>query len=171
MNLKLINSNVNAILRGCQDMTLPIDIEKIAKARGVEIVPFPMTDGVSGMLAIQEGKATIGYNQSEGKLRSRFTIAHELGHYELHKDKSHLFVDKQFIYRSQSSGDTPDNKVMEQEANYFASAILMPTSLLRREIDKIDIDLRSEEAIDKLARIFQVSPTAMTVRISSLGLL
>lgn len=171
MNIKLINSKVNAIIKSLPNVDLPIKIEDIAKARGVKVMPYPLGDDVSGLLAIEEGVATIGYNQLEAKVRTRFTIAHELGHFELHRDKSDLFVDKQFIYRSQNSGDTPAKQQMEQEANYFASAILMPTELVRREVEKMEFDLRSEEAIKALAKIFDVSTTAMSVRISKLGLL
>src|SRR5687767_12750652 len=154
MNIKLINSKVNAILRSLSELILPIKIEDIARMRGLKVMPYPLGDDVSGLLAIQEGIGTIGYNQNEPKVRRRFTIAHELGHYELHKEKSDLFVDKQFIYRSQNSGGTTVNFDMEQEANYFASSILMPTDLLRKEIEKVNMDLASELAIKELAKIF-----------------
>lgn len=171
MNVKLINAKVNSILSTLAERKLPIKIEEIAKSRGLKVIPYPLGDDVSGLLSIEDGIGTIGYNQTEPKVRRRFTIAHELGHYELHKDKSHLFVDKQFIYRSQNSGGNPININMEQEANYFASAILIPTDLLRIEIKNVNLDLGSEEAIKELAKKFEVSTTAMSVRISSLGFL
>jgi Zn-dependent peptidase ImmA (M78 family) len=170
MNIKLINSRVNAILKSLPEISLPIKIEEIVRLRGLKVMPYPLGDDVSGLLAIENGQGTIGYNQNEPKVRRRFTIAHELGHYELHKDKSDLFVDKQFIYRSQQSRNTPVNQIMEQEANTFASAILMPTEFVRSEVEKIEIDLGSEEAIRQLAGIFEVSTIAMSLRISGLGL-
>jgi Zn-dependent peptidase ImmA (M78 family) len=168
MNIKLINSKVNIILRGIPDLKPPIDIEKIAKSRGLKLVSYPLGDDVSGLLSIKDG--TIGYNQKESPVRKRFTIAHELAHFELHRDKSDLFVDKQFLFRGKNSRDTPASQVLEQEANAFASAILMPTDLVKREVEKIEMDLGSEEAIKELARIFGVSTTAMSLRISGLGL-
>lgn len=171
MNLKLINAKVNSILNNLPEKKLPIKIEDIAKLRGLKVIPYPLGDDVSGLLSIENGLGTIGYNQTEPKVRRRFTIAHELGHFELHKEKSHLFVDKQFIYRSLTSGDNPVNQNMEQEANYFASAILMPADLLRREIELMNLDLGSEDAIKELAKKFEVSATAMSVRISNLGFL
>jgi len=170
MNIKLVNSKVNAILKSLPEIILPIKIEEIAKMRGLKVMAYPLGDDVSGLLAIQEGVGTIGYNQNEPKVRRRFTIAHELGHYELHKEKSDLFVDKQFIYRSQNSGNNPVNLAMEQEANYFASAILMPTDQVRKAIEQTNMDLASEEAIKELAKIFEVSTTAMSIRISALGM-
>lgn len=171
MDIKLINSKVTSILRSLSEIHLPIKIEEIAKLRGVKVIPYPLGEDVSGLLSIEDGQGTIGYNQTEPKIRRRFTIAHELGHYELHKDKSDLFVDKQFIYRSEKSKSTAINQKMEQEANAFASFILMPTELVRKEVDKIQLDLGSEEAIKELAKIFEVSTTAMSIRMASLGFL
>lgn len=171
MNIKLINSKVNAILKNLPSLNLPIDIAELARLKGLKVVPHSLGDDVSGLLRIQNGQGTISYNQEEKKVRYRFTIAHELGHYELHRDKSDLFIDKQFIYRSKFSNDSPANQEMEQEANYFASAILMPSDLVRKEVDKIKLDLRSEEAIKELATKFDVSTTAMSIRISNLGFL
>jgi Zn-dependent peptidase ImmA (M78 family) len=171
MNIKLINSKVTSILREFDVTSPPVMIEDIAKNRGLKVLPYPLGDDVSGLLSIENGIGTIGYKESEPEVRTRFTIAHELGHYELHRDKSDLFVDKQFIYRSQNSGDTAERKIMEQEANYFASAILIPTTLLRAEVEKTDFDLGSETGIQHLADTFNVSTTAMSIRISSLGLI
>ena len=170
MNIKLINSKITAILRSLPEQTLPIKIEDIAKSRGLIVLPYSLGEDVSGLLAIQDGVGTIGYNQTEPKVRQRFTIAHELGHYELHKDKSDLFVDKEFIYRSVNSGNTAINQQMEQEANVFASGILMPTELLRREVESKNMDLTNDDHIKQLAKLFEVSMTAMSIRISSLGL-
>jgi Zn-dependent peptidase ImmA (M78 family) len=171
MNIKLINSKITAILRSLPEQTLPIKIEDIAKSRGLIVLSYALGEDVSGLLAIQNGIGTIGYNQTEAKVRQRFTIAHELGHYELHRDKSDLFVDKEFIYRSVNSGNTVVNQQMEQEANVFASGILMPTELLRREVESKSMDLTSDDNIKQLAKIFEVSTTAMSIRISSLGLI
>jgi Zn-dependent peptidase ImmA (M78 family) len=169
MNIKLINSKINVVLKTLPQLTAPIKIEDIAKSRGLIVMEYPLGDDVSGLLSIKDGIGTIGYNQNEPKVRKRFTIAHELGHYELHRDKSDLFVDKQFIYRSLNSGNTAVNQQMEQEANMFASGILMPTDLVRAAVENANIDLTSSDTIKELAKMFEVSETAMSIRISSLG--
>ena len=171
VNIKLINSKVNSILRSLPELKLPVEVEKIAESLGIRVLAYDLGDDVSGLLAIQDGVGTIGFNEKESPVRKRFTIAHELGHYILHKEKSDLFVDKQLIYRSQNSGDTPAKQIMEQEANVFASALLMPSNLLRKEVEKANLDLSNDEAIANLARAFEVSTTAMSIRISSLGLI
>lgn len=78
---------------------------------------------------MDSGKGTIGFNPTESKTRQRFTIAHELGHFELHKQDSGLFVDKEFkmLFRDQNSSSGEIRK--EQEANAFAAAILMPENI------------------------------------------
>lgn len=171
VNIKLINSRVNALLKSLPELKLPIDVEAIAKSLGLKVIAYDLGEGVSGLLAIQEGVGTIGYNPTEVGVRIRYTIAHELGHFDLHRDKNDLFVDKQLIYRSGQSGDTPEKFQMEQEANVFASALLMPSNLLRKEVERAKLDLASDDAIKKLADKFQVSTTAMAIRISSLGLI
>ncbi len=171
MDRKVINARVSKILGSGSSTTLPIDIEAIAIARGLKVVAYKLGPDVSGLLSIENGKGTIAYNETDSPVRQRFTIAHELGHYELHKEKSHLFVDQQFIYRSQNSKNTEVNKIMEQEANLFASMILMPTSIVRKEFEKMQFDLGSEGTIDELAKKFKVSVAAMTIRINDLGLL
>lgn len=171
VNIKLINSRVNVLLKTLPELKLPINVEAIAKSLGLKVIPFDLGDGVSGLLVIQEGVGTIGFNPNEAPVRVRYTIAHELGHYDLHRDKNDLFVDKQLIYRSQQSGDTAEKFQMEQEANFFASALLMPSNLLRKEVERAKLDLASDDAIQLLAKKFEVSTTAMTIRISSLGLI
>lgn len=171
VNIKLINSRVNVLLKTLPELKLPIDVVAIAKLLGLKVIPYDLGDGVSGLLAIQQGVGTIGFNPNEAPVRVRYTIAHELGHYDLHRDKNDLFVDKQLIYRSQQSGDTAEKFQMEQEANFFASALLMPSNLLRKEVERAKLDLASDDAIQLLAKKFEVSTTAMTIRISSLGLI
>jgi len=171
VNIKLINSRVNILLKSLPELKLPIDVNLIAKSLGLTVIPYDLGEGVSGLLAIQEGVGTIGFNPKEPEVRIRYTIAHELGHYDLHRDKSDLFVDKQMIFRSLQSSDTPEKLQMEQEANVFASALLMPSNLLRKEVERAKLDLASDDAIQTLAKKFLVSTTAMTIRISGLGLI
>ncbi len=169
---KHVQQAVESILNSIPELQLPINIESIAKSRGILIKPYPLGDDVSGLLAIENGKAVIGVNHTESKVRRRFTIAHELGHYELHREEGKLFVDKNFkMFRSQTSGNTPHNQRLEQEANAFAAAILMPEALVKQEAAKLEFDLGSEEAIQILSKKFDVSSTAMCIRLSKLGIL
>lgn len=171
-SIKNINNIVKSIFNEIKLDSLPVKIEDIAKSRGLRVLPYAFDEEISGVLVIEDNIGTIGYNQSESRVRRRFTVAHELGHYELHKDKANLFMDSGFkaLFRSTTSGVTEEKQRMEQEANAFAASILMPEHLLRKELEKIEFDLSDDDDIKSLAKIFDVSFTAMYYRIRNLGL-
>ena len=86
---------------------------------------------------IQNGdRFFICYNQNNYKWRNRFTIAHEFGHIVLHKDIT-------------------DSKMLEKEANMFASRILMPMVLIK------ELNISTPETLSKLC---DVSIEASTFR-------
>jgi len=168
---KRIERITSGILQELSITKLPIPIEDIAKRRGLEIKAYDLGENVSGVLVMKSGNGTIGFNPNESKVRQRFTIAHELGHYELHKEDNTLFVDKDFkvLYRDQNSSTGELKK--EQEANAFAAAILMPEKLVRKEIKNYRLDLSDEESMKGFAKKFNVSVPAMTFRVVNLNLL
>jgi len=167
-----INLKAQEVLRNYGNIVLPVKIEDIARSLSLKVIPYPFHEDISGTLIIEGNTGIIGYNQFESRVRRRFTIAHELGHFILHKDRSAVFLDKQFRvhFRSQNSKQSEDVQEMEQEANAFAAAILMPESLIKKQLKDIDFDLGSEEATKYLARIFDVSSQAMSYRLAKLGL-
>jgi Zn-dependent peptidase ImmA (M78 family) len=60
----------------------------------------------------------------------------------------------------------------ELEANLFAAELLMPISLLEKDLEKIDVvDLEDEAIVAKLAARYKVSTQAMTFRLANLGYL
>jgi Zn-dependent peptidase ImmA (M78 family) len=171
MFLKRIEKKTIEILEDLKIDKLPVPVEFIASRRGLTIQPFDLGEEVSGVLVIDDaGKGTIGVNPLESKVRQRFTIAHELGHFELHNQGGEMFIDKQFkvLFRDQNSSKGEIKK--EQEANAFAAALLMPEKLLIREILKNSFDLTDGQSMKKLATLFNVSTTAMSFRIANLNL-
>ena len=114
----------------------------------------------------------LGYNSTHAPVRQRFTIAHEISHYILHlkkNQKSQLFIDR-FVFRRDENSSTGNDRE-EVEANRFAAALLMPETFVRKVIERFDFDLDDSEAIDSLAKRFNVSTAAMTNRLTTLGLL
>ncbi|RFZ92943.1 ImmA/IrrE family metallo-endopeptidase [Mucilaginibacter conchicola] len=172
-SIHFIKKRADAILSELNIRSLPVKIEDVAKALGLRVTPFAFDDDISGVLVIENEQGYIGYNQNESRVRRRFTIAHECGHYALHSTESKMFMDKGFnaIFRSRQSGLTEETQVLEREANTFAAYILMPDHLLKKEIDQIDFDLGSEDDIKNLAKVFDVSSQAMYYRILNSGLL
>jgi len=151
----------------------PIDVFQFASHAGINVLPMEMDNDVSGLFIVKEGKPYIVYNQKENQTRVRFTIAHELGHYFLHSKSTPLFVDKvdRLHYRNQDSSSGEIRK--EREANSFAAALLMPKKHLIREIEELqnELGINSDRVVNSLAKKFDVSPTAMTIRLSNLGLI
>jgi hypothetical protein len=86
----------------------------------------------------------------------RFALAHEIGHFQLHKKVSQLLactdVDIQASYRSSP---------YEIEASIFAGALLMPTQIFRERVDR---RLPKGSVVRDLARQFDTSLTATALR-------
>lgn len=111
----------------------------------------------SGSLSNEDGKWIICVNKNHNVKRQRFTLAHELGHYFLHKEKNINFTDTTF-FRSN------DMDSIEYIANEFAARLLMPEDVVRELIDSEQI-----KNIGVLAEKFNVSSAAMKYRVLSLG--
>lgn len=153
----------------------PIKIDNIIVNQGIKLIPHK-EDGFSGILVVENGQATIGYAENETRVRQRFTKAHELGHFMLHRG-GNLFIDKKNVSQSwyrPSNNSGPSTEWQEWEANEFAACILMPEHLVREELEKIQIDYSDNDKgvswIQTLAKKFDVSVSAMSIRISKLGL-
>ena len=94
---------------------------------GVKIIKPPMASPIKsseGMLVCNPDDPTewgIFVNEDSSPERRRFTIAHELGHFVLHRAKRRTFnCDKAAVHLSLESAG-----VIEREADEFASNLLM----------------------------------------------
>lgn len=171
---KHIKQLVLSILQEVGITKPPVNVKAIAKFKGIALKHHDMGDEISGLLVIKNGKATIGFNPEHHDVRTRFTIAHELGHYELQHERGGVFIDgkKHFSVFFRDQNSSTGEMLQEREANAFAAALLMPEHLLLEEIKKYSITLTEEDdaAIAKLAKKFQVSRQAMLFRITNLNL-
>lgn len=145
---------------------VPVNVIKIANGNKIKVYEGDLERNISGAIRYnkKEDRFEILVNKNDVTSRQRFTIAHELGHYFLHKDflkDEEMHVDT-ILYRADSEKDEEDKR-REKEVDYFAGALLMNRTLLEK--------LRSEKTITELAEIFNVSVSAMTVRLDIIGLL
>ncbi len=87
--------------------------------------------------------------------RRRFTTAHELGHWMLHRQIYEKDPEQyRYLPRFQhTDGQGP----LEQEANAFAANLLVPSRLLRQVV--------GAAPVSEIADIFRVSRTMMEYRI------
>lgn len=151
------------------DCGIPVDIERIIRAEGIVLRPEALEDDVSGMLVINDTQIVIGVNSLHSQKRQRFTMAHELGHYILHRSTSNVFFDESLLFfRNQKSSE--GTKRQEIEANNFAAELLMPEPAIRQRLEE-PIDAFNEDEVDNLASEFRVSAQALTIRLTKLGLL
>jgi Zn-dependent peptidase ImmA (M78 family) len=173
-----IEEKATQILRKCRVSTAPVNILKMAQMLGAKVGFQPFREELSGMLVRKDDQIIIGVNSRHPKTRQRFTIAHELGHWQL-GHQGELFLDKTLRSRSvsikkrdQRAAEGTDKE--EIDANAFAAAILMPESLL---IAAVERRLRGDDgyAIDRLvgdlAGEFEVSSQAMEHRLTNLGMM
>lgn len=175
LKFKRVVEEASSILHRAGITDAPIDLNRVLTAAQVHVESVDLGPDISGLLAVHDGKATIAYSNSQSRQRQRFTIAHELGHFLLHKsDKEDtVFIDKDFIikYRSNKAYSELEMR-QEQEANTFAASLLMPKDLVFMELHKAESRQLSEsDLIEKLAQNFDVSVPAMTFRLTNLNVL
>lgn len=142
----------------------PVKLGQLAKELGVSIKVSSMNTGVSGQIMKEGDHYTIRVNRHEARERQRFTIAHELAHFFLHKpiiDSSPDGIKDNVLYRS----GEPER--IEYEANRLAADIVMPMTLVEQVLRDEFNGVVTEATIESLAARFQVSKAAMEIRLST----
>lgn len=123
----------------------------------------------SGLILFSQGKYKIYIHDGCNENRKRFTLAHEIWHYCLHKDylkdTGPFIDDDNTLYnRPWYTNLAEDIKKKEEEANFFAAEILMPWDLVKEAYNK-------DDSLQKLADFFSVSTEAMFYRLKNLSLI
>ena len=168
---KLIRRTVERLLRESAVKQVPVPVEKIARSLGVRVERAGAEDDLSGFIFRDRAsdKVVIGINANHHRNRQTFTMAHELGHYLLH-DGEGVHVDRRFTVRLRNRASSEGTNAEEKEANLFAAELLMPATLLERDLSRIDVvDLHDESIIADLAERYGVSSQAMMFRLAYLG--
>lgn len=154
---------VDSILAAAKIDEPPVPVERIVRSIGVAVRRGALGE-VSGLLVRVGSSATIGVNVAHAKVRQRFTIAHEYGHFVLHDGMaSHFDNDFRINFRSVESSQATN--VEEIEANYFAACLLMPKSFLDRD-DALSC-LDDDDGVAALAKKYNVSRHAMSLRLGN----
>lgn len=154
-------SEANRVIEDYAITTLPICPFFIAEKAGIVVQPKDSSEsGVSGFLMRVGETFGIQYARnipSEGFIR--FTIAHELGHYFLPGHAEHLFPSGRGLHKSRSGFVSSDR--YERQADYFASALLMPEIHFKKAVNRNGDGFA---AIEKLASEFKTSLTATAIK-------
>jgi hypothetical protein len=139
-----------------------LDVEAIAFDQGIEVRYEPL-NGCEATLVGYGAKAIATIRRSPSRGRERFSIAHETGHWLLHRGKSfRCRVDD--IVQNYSS-----EAALEKEADQFASHLLMPTAILRPIIKSLAKPTLKD--LQRVADDFDVSLQAMSIRLAALDTL
>lgn len=95
--------------------------------------------------------------------RTRFSIAHELGHYFLEHHRAHYLRGGR-PQPSKSEFATP--VIMEREADAFASGLLLPSHLSRPFVNECELTIERIDEIASRFRTSRVSTAINSVRLS-----
>lgn len=129
----------------------PVLAHELAENYGLKVIVTTNLDpGVAGMLEVENKRIIV--NEHDSYTRQAFTIAHELGHWLLHVNLGEI-NENETLYRKPLGGPCDDWR--EQEANWFAANLLVPSEMLEAYQN-----LNQEEA----ARLFRVSPSVIGYR-------
>lgn len=167
----------------------PVDVDHIARLLGISVVESPTFVGANNLpvspdtvglitLGPDSRTATVWLNPFQNSFppRRRFTLAHEIGHYCMHRVEEQLqFVDNMStMSRSESYWNRH-----ESEANNFAAELLMPTELVYKVGSEIIGTYKAEMGAasmpfdrftEMMVRRFRVSNVAMGYRLQNLGI-
>jgi hypothetical protein len=153
----------HAVLREMKIEGLWVDPEAIATSKGILVKAKPDTaEGVSGMLIKVGDDFGIMYATNiPSRGFQRFSIAHEVGHYCIAGHPEALLGSG--VHQSRAGFVSADP--YEQEADYFAAALLMPERAFKSAIDDHSAGL---VCIEALAKKCETSLSATAIRYSAL---
>jgi Zn-dependent peptidase ImmA (M78 family) len=141
---------------------VPVHVGAIAELLGIEVISITLTSDISGLIKKVNSYSDsyqIQINNTDAAARQRFTVAHELAHYLLHRRSIGTDgVTDSILYRSKLSDR------VEAEANRLAAAILLPWSRVRawhQEHYQCEPDVNH---LEELAKAFRVSSLAVGFR-------
>lgn len=157
MNTSEATRKADALLGRYWDGKLPVDPRAIARKAGIQVVEDESlaNSGLSGSFEPAGSTPVIRYNPREARVRQRFTVAHELGHFALGHGAA---------FRDPASNFSTGAPPVEAAANRFAAALLMPAEVVEEAIRR-----HTNPTLEGLAALFGVSAVAMRYRLINLG--
>ncbi|MGH1362752.1 MAG: ImmA/IrrE family metallo-endopeptidase [Calditrichia bacterium] len=139
------------------------NLELIAEQNDITYSYGHYGESFDGMLEHKSSRFHIYCNldrlKKSNSPRSRFTFAHELGHYYIDDHRNALESGK--VPAHPSICEYQSKNIVEQEADLFASNLLMPASRFSSLVDSTPI---GAESIFKAANQFKVSLSSAAVR-------
>ncbi len=165
----MVQETVDRVLRENAVTKPPIRIFEIVRRYELDVAFAQFSDysTVAGYIDIEARRIVI--SEREIATRQKFTVAHELGHWLMHRELIKSDPDKGVLLRN--ALDEPNPDPLEKEANAFAARLLVPSSLLDkyRGIVEDSTGFIGDEAVAgssrMFANIFGVSRELMSYRL------
>ena len=131
--------------------------QAVTEIRGPAAITWTGCEGALVQNPANPAEWGIFYNPGSRAERQRFTVAHELGHFVLHRERTANF------HCASGTVATASETIamLEREANVFATNLLMPGDLFAQSVRGAAIDL---QFLSDLAARFQVSFEALCIR-------
>ncbi len=170
--------------------SIPINVEKIIEFElDIEIIPIPELGNNCDTDALITSNWKFIYVDNSKYLddkyqnRLRFSLAHEIGHFILHKEIYKSFSIKSLEDFYSFIGDVPGSEYeyLEIQANKFANYLLIPRGVLKKEKDKLlkknsELDDIDSETVNSyiagpLSSVFGVSAQVAEIALNDLKLI
>jgi len=174
---------------------LPVDVFTLAELEfHLDIIPFDdlyekyevdaaLIQDFSGLYVDAEAYIVWEKGPRWKQRRLRFSVAHELGHYVLHREIAAGLEFKTFdAFARWTNGNQGQQYTIEQEANEFAGRLLVPPQRLKAEFDSFaaqasqfmpnwfsSLDLRHGFA-EKARSTFEVNTPVIETRLDREGI-
>lgn len=161
MNDKFTTKSLSKAERRLLDLGIShpseIDLEAIAWDEGVE-VRYEFLDGCEARLIGIANKAIVTIRNSANERRQRFSLAHELGHWNFHRGKT-------FECRIDEGSDSASKNIEEREADEYAADLLMPEYMFK----PMALSLKRPDfnTIEDLSNAYNTSLTATAFRVAT----
>lgn len=131
-------------------------LEDVAMAQGIVVMDGKLDSAAARLVRSGEAGIVRVSDRIKEPGRRRFAIAHEIGHWMMHRKVTHLLActDADMLARYGAS-------VLEVEASVFAGSLLMPEHLF---VERADGRLPTTATIKDLAEHFNTTLTATALR-------
>lgn len=164
-----------AEIRQRHGLTPGFDVEQLLDDLGLglvwEQVPDETASVVLGQLIPDQqlvvlNERHIGQLEEKGGRLRRYTIGHEIGHWELHSDDARSGAIS-LLYSDRIWCRTGSPDPAERQAEMFSAALLIPRDALRAALPQHP--WRGWPQVYRLADMFLVNVTPMRIRLEKLG--
>lgn len=158
---------ITTLLQRAEMLSFPVDVDHLALNYATTFqcddpivgIQGEYWDGIEGALIANAERRSwiITYNKRSNEARQRFTKAHELGHYVLHRHQQARFKCASSLVTDRDQADV----LIESQANQFASYLLMPADEVRKRLDHETLTFT---LLSETASFFGVSLEAMCIK-------